>query len=102
GNSANGQIEQHGHGQTQRHSKRDADYHERRVPDRFPEKRVVTDHPPVIRQSDESRRVENIEIAKADDDREQQRSSDENEEADNPRARAKRASNPFPLKTPFA
>src|SRR5207302_6358268 len=92
--SAHFEVEQERDGQTQRHPEWNTDDHKNSIANRFPEQRVVREHPAIVREADKARWVQNIVIAEANDDSEENRPAAEQNETDNPRRRAEPAARP--------
>src|SRR5205823_14523504 len=62
---------------------------------RFPKQRVPREHPAIVGETDKARRIQNIVIAEADDDGEENRAAGEEGKTDNPWRSAEPATGPL-------
>src|SRR5205823_5934276 len=88
-------VEQKSDSQTQRHAEWNTDDHENSIADRFPKQRVPREHPAIVGETDKARRIQNIVIAEADDDGEENRAAGEEGKTDNPWRSAEPATGPL-------
>ena len=102
GDAANLDVQEHGHRQADDHPHRHADDHVERVPQGRRHEVVAGEHPGVVVQADEARRVEDVVVAETDEKRKEHRAAAENDKPDDPRRRAHEAPDPLAPEHPAA